>query len=451
MTKNSTKISTKLENVVSLVSENELPGIMGTAFSSFMLNPTVVWAKFVLTDDRKNGNGQRIPKQEFSSLIRSGLHMPVKMEMGEIANHLNSKPLGTITHLKEETLSDGTSAIVALAALWGEERPADVQYVRERFKAGLPVDVSWEILYSDATFNTEHDSIDLLGTALRAATIVADPAYEGRTPFLSVSAKKWSKAYINELPDSAFLYVENSSRYIPICDSEGMVDRTRLKDALAELKNSEIDNEIKETKQAVLESLIAQFESGINSDEITRAFASLNAKTTEEDTVEKTELEAKVAELQALLDTANSALEAKETAVAEKETTLATKETELAELKTKNEELETELVPLRELKASMDAAEEKRVKLEEVKNKFSEAEIEKDDMFFEEKAEMLIALSAEQLDFMIQELKVFAETDKTLSTSEKKKTKIPALSGNEESAPSPKEIAKYLRERNAKK
>lgn len=189
--KNETKIPTKMLDMVYLVSEGEAKQELGEAFASFMLNPSVVWAKFILTDDRKNGNGQRVPRTEFSNLIKSGIHMPVKMAMGEIApGHDDSKPLGVITHLKEIELEGGAAAVVALAALWAEERPADVSFIKERFAQQQPVDVSWEILYRDEVFNPELGSIDLLSTFLKAATVVGNPAYKGRTPFLAISAKK---------------------------------------------------------------------------------------------------------------------------------------------------------------------------------------------------------------------------------------------------------------------
>lgn len=189
MGENSTNISAKLLDMVQLISENEVKAEMGEAFASFMLNPTVTWAKFVLTDDKVNANGERIPKTEFANLIKSGIHMPVKMVVGEIQGHPDSKPLGTITHLKQVDTDDGGSAIVALAALWGRERPADIEYIKQRFAERKSVDVSWEVLYDDRVLNTETQSMDLLGTILKAATIVGNPAYQGRTPFLAVASR----------------------------------------------------------------------------------------------------------------------------------------------------------------------------------------------------------------------------------------------------------------------
>lgn len=220
--------------MVQLISESEVKQEMGEAFASFMLNPTVTWAKFILTDDRRNGNGQRIPKTEFANLIRSGIHMPVKMAIGEInQGHDDSKPLGTITHLKEIETPEGASAIVALAALWTDERPADVEFIKKRFAERKPIDVSWELMYQDETLNEEEGSIDLLGTVLQAATIVGNPAYQGRTPFLAVAAKK-ENASESDRPDQEI--TEEELKTVEELQAELAEAQTKLSEAQAQLE-----------------------------------------------------------------------------------------------------------------------------------------------------------------------------------------------------------------------
>jgi|SRR5688572_30656476 len=368
MNKKIAKMDANLSDVVQFISEDEVKTEMGEAFASFMLNPIITWAKFILTDDRKNANGERVPKTEFPNLMKSGIHMPVKMANGEISQgHPGTKPLGTITHLKEVTSEDGTSAIVAIAALWSQERPADVEFIKTRFAEKLPVDVSWEILYNDATFNSETQSMDLNGTILRAATIVGNPAYQGRTPFLSIAAIKKSEATID----------------------------TNM----------------------------------------------------EEDTVDLTQLQAEVDRLKAEL---SDALSAKES-LAGVDTKLAEAQAEVTRLTELNTQNETELAELRTFKAQADAEAEKAQKLEEVKQKFVEAGIEKDEEYFTDNADRLIAMDSEILDFMISQFKANDES-KTTSTSSTK-TKIPALlnEDNSISAPTQDEIVKALRERKAKK
>lgn len=242
--------------MVSLLDENEVRVEMGEAFASFMLNPTVTWAKFVLTDDRTNGNGERIPREEFANLIKSGIHMPVKMVVGEIQGHPESKPLGTITHLKRVDTEDGSSAIVALAALWGQERPADVEYIKKRFAEKKPVDVSWEVLYGDSVLNTEVGSIDLLETVLKAATIVGNPAYQGRTPFLAVSSKKAENAELENTNEnnSEDTLMEPKELEVKLGEAQSQLAALEAKVAEmdAEITRLTEENKTKETELAEL-------------------------------------------------------------------------------------------------------------------------------------------------------------------------------------------------------
>jgi hypothetical protein len=455
MGKNIAKIDTDLVDLVQLINESEASIELGEAFAAFMLNPTVVWAKFILTDDRKNANGQRIPKEEFDNLMRSGIHMPVKMAMGEInRGHDDSKPLGVITHLKQITLPGGANAVMALAALWGEERPSDVTYIRDRFKNGEAVNVSWEILFGEKSFNKDTDSIDLRDTVLRAATIVGEPAYTGRTQFLAVAAKKWGKAYIESLPDSSFLYVDGEKRFIPIMDEKGIVDRTKLKEALEELGSLNLPTSILKEKKAIVLKMIERFEAGASIDEISREF-NPDLKQNLEDTLNMNveELQAKLAEVQAKLTTALEAASVKETAIAEKETALTSKDAEIAGLQERITVLESELTPLKEFKASIDAEKEKEVKLESIKTKFKDANIEKAEEYFKDNANTLIALDETSLDFMIQELKAFAEENEASASvnGKKKKTEIPAITGGEHGEVSVKDMAAYLRQSRATK
>jgi hypothetical protein len=446
MTKNSVKIVQKMQDMIQLINESEVSLEMGTAFASFMLNPTVVWAKFILTDDKRNGNGMRIPKQEFANLIRTGIHMPVKMYPGEIAGHNDSKPLGVMTHLKEQVNDDGSTTIVALAALWENERPADVKYIKQRFADKQPVNISWEVLYGDKQFNEAEASYDLYDTVLSAATVVADPAYMGRTPVLSVAAKKWSKAYMESLPDKSFLYRDEAgNRQFPIMDDTGKVDRIRLIDVKEEVLQSELSDPVKATVLEVVQNLLARFEAGLNSDDVTAAYLEHPHQNLEE------ELETQLQELQAKLDKAVADAEKAQSDLAAKEQELAGKDATIAELTQKTTELETELIPLREAQAQAQAKAEREEKLANVKNKFSEAGVEKEDEFFTENAEKLISLSDDALNFMVQELKVFAEKSRTLSTSSTTRTTIPAISGNEGGEPSISDVAKYLRERKTAK
>jgi hypothetical protein len=445
MAKNKAKINSNMEIVLQLLQEDDVSSEMGEAFSSYLLNPTVVWAKFILTDDRKNANGQRVPRSEFPNLIKSGIHMPVKMALGEIREgHDESKPLGVITHLKEIQTNEGASAIVALAALWGQERPEDVQYIKEKFSDGQAVNVSWEILYSNSVFNTETDSIDLQDTTLRAATVVGTPAYKGRTQFLSVAAKKWSPAYLEELPDSSFMYIdENGERYFPIMDKDGTIDRTKLKDTLNDLSVSNLPQEIIKERTEVLNELINNFNSKPIVDSKNKEEFPTEKNTLEEVTLDTTtiELQAEVERLTALLAEQTAALDASNAI-------LAQRDAEKVQLIEQGTTQESELASLREFKASVDAQTEKAQKLESVKARFVEAGIIKSDEYYLENSEKLSSLDSGALDFMIQELTAFVSESSQATAS--KKTKIPAILGNSESTTSREELVEYLKNRNVK-
>ena len=450
MPKKATKFGIKLENMVELINKDEVEARMGEASAALLQNPTVVWAKFVLTDDRTNANGQRIPSEEFGNLIASGINMPVKMALGEIARgHDDSKPLGVMTHLKEESLPDGVNAIVALAALWGEERPADVKYIRQRFAEKLPVDISWEILYEDSVFNADTLSTDLYGTVLRAATIVGEPAYEGRTQFLAVAAKKWSKAYIEALPDSSFLYVDRQgNRFVPIADAEGQIDRTRVSTALENLGELNLPGTVLKEKKAVLQHLLNRFEAGASVSELSLEFANSHSSNMEEEL--KT-----VEELQAELDNRDATIAALETAKTSAETALAESQAEVTRLGETITKYETELTPLREFKAAADAEAARAEKLDEVKTKFSEAGLEVDDEYVSTNAESLLkALEAGSLDFMVQELSAFAKKNEDKTSSASIRTKVPVITNEEQDngeTPNVSELAAFLRERKTKK
>jgi len=80
----------------------------------------------------------------------------------------------------------------------------------------------------------------------------------------TVSAKaKWSTAYINDLPDSAFLYIEpggekdeegktvpRSLRHFPYKDANGDVDLPHLRNAIARIPQSSLSDDLKERLQA---------------------------------------------------------------------------------------------------------------------------------------------------------------------------------------------------------
>jgi len=314
------KVITK-EFELQLVGEEE-----DEAFAAVAKNKTFNYLKFILTDDLPNANKQKIPQDEFENLIQSGFFTPLKMAFKQVKDgHDESFPLGVITHLKQDS-----NQIRGIAALWSRERPEDVQLVKESYAKKIPLNVSWEIMYSDSEVDEEGIEI-LKGTSLRAATIVGLPAYEGRTPIYAVASK-------------------------------------------------------------------------------------------ETEDLHKMEVEQLQAEL----------------------TEIKTKYDE-AQTKIKNlEEQQAELLVLREFKAAVDAKEQKEQKLAAIKTKFVDAGITKEDEYFATNQDLLLNLSDEALDFMIQELVSFAEK---LPANSSKKTEIPEIKAEPQPGDNIPELVNELKKR----
>jgi hypothetical protein len=82
---------------------------------------------------------------------------------------------------------------------------------------------------------------------------------------------KWSKAYINNLPDSAFLIVlsggdkedgytePRSKRKFPVRDKQGNVDKDHLDDALARIPDSKISDSLKDKATRRAEKLLNEW------------------------------------------------------------------------------------------------------------------------------------------------------------------------------------------------
>lgn len=343
----------KTHNIVSNIVELSKDDDPKEVTASISKNPTLKWIKFVLTDDAFNINKQRIPKNEFPNLVNTGIHMPIKMAEGAILEgHEYSVPIGTITALAEKE-----NSIEGIAALWSREFPEEVKILEEMSKSEKKPQLSWEIMYLDSV--AEETGEALKDVALRAATIVGMPAYEGRTPILTMASK--------------------------------------------EKKEGEADYKI---------------------------------VTEEVNTMEIKELEDKIAALEG-----------------EKETLANT----VKELQAAMDALTTERDTLAAFKHEIDASNEKAQKLASITELFTKSGVNlpEDYLTDDAKAEKLLGMDLSQLEFMIQELAVFASSKESAeeTASEKhsigtKKT-IPNISDKSEEL-TPKEIAQKMREEREK-
>lgn len=184
--------------------------------ASLSFNKTLKWIKFILTDANANANNQRIPKNEFQNLIRTGLYMPIKMAQGFVRDgHEFSVPIGTITNLIERE-----DHVEGIAALWGKEYPDEVKLLQEMSSGSKKPQISWEVLYTES--KKEGDVEVFEGIQLAAATVVGLPAYEGRTPILMVASKikeggnssmEIDEKELNELKTSVSTLTEERNTY----------------------------------------------------------------------------------------------------------------------------------------------------------------------------------------------------------------------------------------------
>jgi hypothetical protein len=307
------------------------------AEAAIAANQSFNYLKFILTDDEPNANKQRVPKEEFANLIRTGFFTPLKMAQGEIEDgHDNSSPLGVITHLQEND-----NQIRGLAALWSEERPEDVELLKKAYAAKQPINISWEIGYMVSSFEDDGTE-NLHDVSLKGAAIVGVPAYKGRTQVIEMASEKEK---------------ENKT--------------------MEELEK--VQKELKETQESLA-----------SADE-------------------------KIKELK----------------------------DKLSELDGQTEELET----LREFKADIDKEVEAEKALSTIKEKFSDAGVEKEDEYFVENREMLLSLSEDSLDFMLQELVSFSAeaSEREDNDDGNDPPKIPNARNKKEKNLSPKEIADRLK------
>lgn len=214
----------------------------------------VTWMSFVFVDSEPNDNNQGIPQQAFASLIATGSLMPIKMEEGRIGGHPHSIPLGVIKQLEAKD-----NQIIGRAALWNEERPADIALLRENHSEGMPLDISFEVKFTTADVDN-HGVEWLLDPIVKGATIVQNPAYVGRTPILSIASDDEN----SDMPDSCFAFIEPNGtekagftsprkfRHFPYRDVEGKISEIHLTQSLAEVEK--IDFGQKERVQSVLQS-----------------------------------------------------------------------------------------------------------------------------------------------------------------------------------------------------
>jgi len=324
------KIASFPAKSVKLILDNDIEELAAEA--SISLNKNLTWIKLVLADDVYNENRQRIPREEFVNVIKTGIFMPIKMAEGSIAEgHEDARPLGTMSHIK----TNGNT-IEALAAVWQKERPEDVEYLKGRYANNEPIDFSWELTYKDSI--VDDDGETLTGVSMNAATIVGRPAYAGRTPAIAIASAE---------------------------EGEQM-DTIPLEQHTQEIENL------------------------------------------------KKEYEDKLLALQASIDEQKAAL--------------------------------AELDELKQFKADADAIAEKETKLKTIKQKFTEANVNVPEDYIDARAETLLTMSEDQLNFFIQELvSSLTKAEEGQASISLTSKEIPAMNGGGGDKIEKENLVGYLR------
>lgn len=156
------------------------------AQAAISLNPNLTWAEVIVTDDKKNGNNMRIPKEEFGNIVKTGIYSPLKLGV-EPAGHQEAigKPIGVFTSFSEVE-KEGSTELHGLVALWPKEREEAVATLTEMLKDGNSPQVSWEVEYLNE--DSDEDGAKVLrNVVFNGAAVVAQPAYGGRTPIVAIA------------------------------------------------------------------------------------------------------------------------------------------------------------------------------------------------------------------------------------------------------------------------
>jgi hypothetical protein len=167
-------------------------------------NPLLTWVKIVFADSKPNANNQGIKVDEFPNLIKSMAYMPIKAnykaESG-LEGHDEAQQIGVIKSGQQQA-----DKVLAIGALYNDEQPQVVEYFKNEFSNGGRVDFSWEIRYKDSLLENGVEWLKQVTT--KAVTAVKNPAYQGRTPLLSISTDDLIKAIDEELKSRGVMVQE---------------------------------------------------------------------------------------------------------------------------------------------------------------------------------------------------------------------------------------------------
>jgi hypothetical protein len=209
-------------------------------------NPLQKQIEFVFTDFLPNKNKEGVREKEADNIIRTGINMPIKVDFrgGKVGDHPYSIPVGPITSMRR--VGD---QVHASAILWKDEFGELADYLEKASASEDGVHFSWELYYggksADDDGTTWYDDVVVAG-----ATMVAKPAYAGRTPLLAYASEDFSNK-VEDLERQVAALSEQLSH------SEGekpMEPVDELKQQVADLEKRLVDLEAAKSTEEPVEA-----------------------------------------------------------------------------------------------------------------------------------------------------------------------------------------------------
>lgn len=183
------KITTQFESAIA-----EITDVPSGDFS----HPFLTKIKFIFADNQGNANAQGIEEEDFDGIIKSSIHMPIKIRYTHsgAGGHDMAIPIGHITSMIKSSNED-RAELHGEALLYNEEFPDEIDYLKQRHAEGQAPGISWELAYQDAV---QKNGINWLkGAITRAATFVKFPAYGSRTALLAIAERQGDAKFIEAL------------------------------------------------------------------------------------------------------------------------------------------------------------------------------------------------------------------------------------------------------------
>lgn len=253
------------------------------------VNPYLSLARFVFADDKGaststsiGGIQQGIEAEDFDEVIKTAIHMPVKMNLlGEsVGSHTGSYVIGHIKKMTKQQTSDGTNQLIADAVLYKDEYPEEVQFLKDKYDIGDAPGVSYELAYAGSVVKNGVQWLKDLVTC--AATFVRSPAYGKRTALLALASAK-DEDFVHTMKTLIAQADSSTEPIIPSNKGGNTVDE--LEKAIAEVERFKAEAATKTAEISTLTEQITAKDQEINT--LTSTVATLQKEKTIESRIRK--------------------------------------------------------------------------------------------------------------------------------------------------------------------